>query len=49
MILTPLHAGLASPAYDHLKNWIILRDGREVGRLYEEFRRELGRGLGLTP
>ena len=34
--LTLRPTGLASPAYEHLEDWTILEDGREVGRMYED-------------
>ena len=36
MPLTLRPTGLASPAYQHLEDWTILEDGREVGRMYED-------------
>jgi hypothetical protein len=36
MTLTLCSTGLASPAYEHLEDWTIFEDGREVGRMYED-------------
>jgi hypothetical protein len=36
MALTLRPTGLASPAYRDKADWIVLDDGREVGRIYED-------------